>query len=602
MKFKILILFIALKLYTNTIYACCGGDVYFVDAPKSYIELFALNGDRDEDDNMPHTFYLIVDQYHQLPEASEEEDQEKDTNAPDLDARKISEETERDDYESYLKGAEQFQRQNYQEALKTFTDLKNDLSSFKTKVKRLLQNNTYSWVKEASTYMIARSKLVMSQHNWDGYSDPVKQVDQDILQSAKASYELYLEDYPNGLYANSARSINRKIFYLSGNQEKLDEELKNLATTAFINHLNLVGDNDLLNNINEFVRYFKGNVDITKDHPMLIVYKLLDHEYTLNKSQFESLKRRKNDFQIYPGLFDYIYALQLYQTKQYEELLSSIPQADLTNNLMCLSTEILRVHALVNLGRTDEALLSLLKMIKLHHEDRLEIEIANIKLKDNQGLWLYTNDSPVITPKNLEAIAQLKLTDNELELGIKNKQKIAQDKRQFLVDERARRYLFSRRFKDLELLMNQEVGLNWLKPISKAITTLAQFESDPEALVNIGTFIYHNYITPYTYIYNYGELNWKKDDNFIERTSSYVPPINMFLEAINKIQQTKQRNETEAKALHYIVRCTKCFECEDRCTWGMKNIPYYSGKEAFQRLHIYYKKSPWTIQTPYYYD
>ena len=135
----------------------------------------------------------------------------------DQNARAMSAVQEPSAYTNYLAAAEKFRAMDYDGALKLFTQLKDPKTSFKERFRRWFGRVDYSWVKEASTYMVARCQLIIAQNNWDGYSDPVAAVDQKILKLADASYQHYLTEYPQGLYADSARHISRKIFYLAGN-------------------------------------------------------------------------------------------------------------------------------------------------------------------------------------------------------------------------------------------------------------------------------------------------------------------------------------------------------------------------------------------------
>jgi hypothetical protein len=69
-------------------------------------------------------------------------------------------------------------------------------------------------------------------------------------------------------------------------------------------------------------------------------------------------------------------------------------------------------------------------------------------------------------------------------------------KREFLIDELARRYVLSKRFKKLASLLIKEQGTGVFTPITSASKILAKNANDEQALADIGEFIYQHYITP----------------------------------------------------------------------------------------------------------
>lgn len=543
---------------------------------------------------------VIVYQFNQL-----KHQQTKDVS--DAKARASSMEYESKNYAAYLEGAEKFNSQNYAEALEIFVKLSASSQSFKDKVIKLFKDN-YSWVREASTYMVARTLLVMSQDKWDGYSDPLKLVDQQMLSKADAAFQHYLKEYSQGLYASSALNIKRKILYLAGNQKKLDEELK-LMMSKILNHAPAaisVNDYTIQDVINEFKYYFKGDIDVACDHPMLITYKLLNYEIIVKLEEVENLKNREQDFALFPGLFKYLYSLGLYNAEQYARLLA-ISEEPLTDDLLSKSTTVLRARAFAKLNRNEEALKAFTELYKLTNEDILEGEIADLELNMGNGIGLYATSSPLKREKNLRAFA-LRLTNNELEKGI-NLKDVTGDKRQYILEELIRRYLLSRRFKELSLLLNFEVNLGKFENIKPTVLKLADHDNDPHSLVELAEFLYQNYITPQDSLIDpdpYTEGNILSDikqskELFEERTKNYEPPINYLRIALRAFELKGKYAESEAKALHYMVECMHGFERHQRCTWSRELHDYTEGKKAFRKLHKYFKNSPWTAKTPYYY-
>ncbi|RYE13774.1 MAG: hypothetical protein EOP34_08085, partial [Rickettsiales bacterium] len=186
----------------------------------------------------------------------------KSINDNDNDYRENSRQYEPKQYFRYIEATEKFNSEDYKSALNIFNEIQEVNSSNKSSDSS--SRDAYSWVMEASLYMIARCKLVISQNNWDGYSDPKSIIDQNILDDAKESYQEYIDKYPNGIYVNSVRNIFRKIWYLAGDSNRLYQEYKNIMLDIFPNkgdkNRYYIGDESILS---EFNNYFKGNMDIT---------------------------------------------------------------------------------------------------------------------------------------------------------------------------------------------------------------------------------------------------------------------------------------------------------------------------------------------------
>lgn len=597
-RFLIFISF-ALLIGANA-YASRGPPLPFFDIP-SYIDPEYKAPDYSEMSYGQKTkFGLILQQYKFDAGAKE---------SSDAAARAASEKQEPKSFSKYSKAAEAFNSGDYEQALKGFTEIR-DGFSIGEKLRSIVGGKNYSWAKEAATYMVARCQLIMAQKNWDGYSEPAKTVDLSMLQSADASYQQYLKEYPQGMYANSARNIRRRIFFLSGDQAALDKGLKQAMHKTFPSAPQSP-DTSSFAIVDEFKTHFHGEIDVSSDSPMLIAYRLLGQEKP-NVETVAALEVREKDFSTYPGLFRYVHALALYQSEQYQQLVEKIPEAAITKDVLSLSTQILRARALQHIGKPDEAIEAMRKMHAVSSEDAVELEIAYLKIDDGDGLWIYTKESPLKSEKILRSIAQFAFTDSELEGAVGNK-KISGDKRKFLMDELAKRYVLTQRFKAMSDLLNKQYG-GLFVPLKSSVTALAANTENTKALADVGEFLYQNYVTPSSTVEGYASY-WSGDaltdlsprckpcSNFKERTANYKPPIAFFQSAVKNSMKSGEKSESEAKALHYIVRCGRGGEFRNRCVWssGWGEPADDSSKNAFMRLHKLYKKSAWTQKTPYYY-
>ena len=96
------------------------------------------------------------------------------------------------------------------------------------------------WLKETARYMLGRVEVNRAQVDaFDEYgSRKETPVDAQVIARAETGLLGYLHDYPNGLYAASARGVLRRVYWLGGNKAKLIGTYVSLfaqgpATTGF---------------------------------------------------------------------------------------------------------------------------------------------------------------------------------------------------------------------------------------------------------------------------------------------------------------------------------------------------------------------------------
>lgn len=588
---RIYLLAFFLFFYTENIFACCTM-TYTFNVP-SYIDMEFKQWDRYSYDPSPiPKMHLILTS---LPNSDLVDDER------DKEARELSQEQEPQLYAIYQTGAEKYNNGSYDEALKIFTNLRNQIIFDRSMPK-------YSWVREASTYMIARTERAIAQKNWDGYKQDIALVQKDRALKAEESYKAYLKEYPNGLYADSAKNIQRNLYLLTGNQAELDAALKKAVLLAFPNSsISSAKPKTDENILIEFVNNHKEKIDLEKDSPILVAYELLEH-HKATSEDLKILKLREKDFANYPNLFNFLYGLTLLHLGQYQNILNSIPETPLAKTPLSLGVALLRSRAMYRLGKYQAALAVLEKMYAVSPEDALILEIATLKLNQGQGLWLYSDMSPIKDEPKLRLFANVALTDKELEDGIHQKN-ITDKKHIILVEELERRYLLKQEFKKLITLFDKEPQAKTFSLIRSTIENLVKNKDNMHALSDLGEYLYQNYITPnsditrqsYPWVNATDDLevfnSWRQR---IVNTTPYVPPSDYFRKVLSLAKSTGQWNESEAKALHYLVMGTHGQECVIRCHWTL-NIAHKNSKAYFDRLHRVYMNSIWAKNTPYWY-
>ncbi|HXY57197.1 MAG TPA: hypothetical protein VEH76_01320 [Methylocystis sp.] len=116
------------------------------------------------------------------------------------------------DFAAYLTGAKAFYDGAFDQALAQFG---------------LPAKSENAWLRETARYMTARTLLNKAQvgafADFDGVPEP-KVTDRASLAAAEAEFKSYLAAYPSGRYAESARGLMRRLFWLSGDKARLSAE------------------------------------------------------------------------------------------------------------------------------------------------------------------------------------------------------------------------------------------------------------------------------------------------------------------------------------------------------------------------------------------
>jgi tetratricopeptide (TPR) repeat protein len=120
------------------------------------------------------------------------------------------------DFAAYLIGAKAFYDGDFDEAVTQFASL---------------AKSENAWLRETARYMTARALLNKAQvgafADFDGTAEP-KVSDKSSLAEAESAFKAYLSAYPAGSYADSARGLLRRVYWLARDKAKLGAEYASL--------------------------------------------------------------------------------------------------------------------------------------------------------------------------------------------------------------------------------------------------------------------------------------------------------------------------------------------------------------------------------------
>jgi hypothetical protein len=123
-------------------------------------------------------------------------------------------------YALYLEGAAEFWNGDYDKAAATFGSLTNAQSA---------------WVRETASYMVGRVLINRAQVGaFDEYGSFNKNwhADAATVAAAESALDKYLKQYPKGIYAQSARGLKRRGYWLAQDTARLESEFGDLMLLA----------------------------------------------------------------------------------------------------------------------------------------------------------------------------------------------------------------------------------------------------------------------------------------------------------------------------------------------------------------------------------
>lgn len=261
------------------------------------------------------------------------------------------------------------------------------------------------WLRETALYMVARSELNRAQKGafdeWGGLEMPRKS-DTAAVQAALSGFAAYLQAYPSGRYADSARGLIRRGLWLGGKDAELASaygdwlgRVSGPVTVEAAEEL----DNKLL---------FSADASSFADPTLLAVTDLMrmrkideDSDREANALTRAELDRQKPFFAANPDLHGYLLAVDaLYQRNSPREVLELIPDASHQGDFTYVqfSRQMLRGMALEQLGdgNARQFWLDLFAGAKQPWQrDSLELAYAMYEERHGGLTRIFANSSPV---------------------------------------------------------------------------------------------------------------------------------------------------------------------------------------------------------------
>jgi hypothetical protein len=281
-----------------------------------------------------------------------------------------------------------------------------------------LSDSAQPWLKEISQYMVARTLLNDAQQNaFDEYGTRKDNLDPAPYAKVAQAFEQYLNAYPKGTYALSAKGLLRRVHWLGGESDKLagdyvwqltkaDDQQRNGSMDALIQEV----DNKLLITSS-------GNLAtplLTATNDLMLMRP--DGSAKLTREQ---LLAQKDVFAEQPALFDYLQAVfAFYIEHNPGEALKSLPK-DVPASLdyFTFSQQTLRGLALEASNDLPSAQALWLKLLPLAKQplqrEQLELALAINYEHSGQLAKVFAADSPIQSAQ-VRLILLSKVADREL--------------------------------------------------------------------------------------------------------------------------------------------------------------------------------------------
>jgi len=318
-------------------------------------------------------------------------------------------------FRDYLLAANAFYGGNYDSAFTTFSELR---------------KSKQPWIAETASYMLMRVELNRSSDGDTGeFGDfNVDSVHKEAAQRARQQGILYLQKWPAGLYASSARGLFRRIDWYQGDWDQLaldlEQALKHPQDADALQKLVAEADHKLLSSD----YYRKGAVFMTApDAPQLTFIQTLrlmrnfpctDNNVCVDQVYLDNIKPIFEKGQALP-LWQYLTLWLAYQHQDYTTIMNTIKPVDLLpeHDILAFSQQAMIGNILMTKDNWPVAhqfwqhLLSISK--SKEQQQYIQGMLAGVMLYEDKADQIFAADSP-ITNLNYRSITLKTVATPEL--------------------------------------------------------------------------------------------------------------------------------------------------------------------------------------------
>ncbi len=515
-------------------------------------------------------------------------------------------------YATYLTAAASFYDGDFDNAKSIFTSL----TTSKNK-----------WLSETATYMLARVDLNKSQVNaFDEWGNlDLSKIDKSTLSLAQNSLNSYIKNYPNGIYANSARGLLRRVYWFGGDKDKLlneyvwqykqtDPKIRSLSNIELAQEI----DTKLLWNMDN------SKVSDPIFTAIIDLYKMRQSQDTKPSEiiQLSEIEKQKPIFAQHQSLYEYLLAVHAYYVQKNPTLvLKLIPDAtnskDFTN--LQFSRQMLRGFALEDLGDKNARgfWLSLFPASNRAYQNaELQLALAMYDERHNNLSRIFANDSLVENKIIRETLISNSADANllrKIASDKNNKERERQLALHTLLFKELTRGSYAQFLNDLDIIPSvttsaadpndyNAIKLDVFKwqgskgdffclPIADIAAQLAKTPNSQKPLMCLAEFVRLNYFDGY-------ENSTPPKDELGGSKSLFAGSKFSRLEIYKSVIADPNANPN-IKA-YALFRAINCYAPSRYNQCGGIDVPVEKRKEWFNILKSKYKTTPWAQKLQYY--
>lgn len=523
-------------------------------------------------------------------------------------------------FRTYLLGANQFYAGDYAASAEQFS---------------ALQASPQAWLAGTASYMLMRNALnASSQHALSRYgSFAIGEVDKTQAMQAKAAAEYYLQTWPTGQYAESARGMLRRINWYLQDWNTLaveyEQAMQRAATSSELIDLVAESDSKLISKD----RYWNDGYFISApDAPLLTFVQALrlmrsvtcgDTLPCVDQAWLDSIKA---DFERHNrlDLWNYLRLMQAFIKQDYATvengitLASSLP----VNNILLFSEQVLLGNSLMAQKKwpaASDAWKHLFSQSKDAGQKKLlQAKLAATLVQNNEIAAIFAPDSPVTHLRYRSQVLKTKAPDallrQQVTGGPGNEERTIALHTLLMRDLTAGRYadwlqdkkqiagivppVIGEAFDDVDLGIFNWQGTDknnqyYCASLDDTVTVLARKPTDAHALNCLAEF----YTSAQARV-RLDKERWLNSD--LDRATEIKPlpgvpqPLALYQQVIS---DTKAEPEDKSYALYSAI---SCYAPSSYNTCSNEEVDKAVRKDWFRQLKTSYPGSVWARDLKYY--